>query len=506
MKRRQFLQATLGTTLAASSTRFAIAQTTSAMPATVNAVLATGGNAALPGAALTELRDTLHGRLLLPEDDGYEEARHLVLRRFDKHPAFIVQASGAADVRYAVDFARDYRLLLAVKGGGHSESGVSTCDGGMMLDLSPMRAVRVDAGARRAWVSGATLAGLVDHEACSQGLIVPVGDRNTVGIGGLATGGGLGPISRRFGLTLDAIRSVDVVTADGKLVHASETDAPDLFWAVRGGGGNFGVVTNFEFELYPMQSRVVGGRIVFPFAQAHQVLSAYADYTAAAPDELYVDCFVNVVDSLDQSTLEMSVCYTGNEADAERVLDPMKHFGKVLRTSVATTSYLSLQGADKQPAPRSAASATSTPTDYYNQAGFVAGIEKGLIEAIASSAEPFPGRNTRMLFQPAGGAISRVASTATAYNHRAASHDMLLIASWKRDENAGKHGRYADLFWRSLKKHTRGFYTNDLAGAVTAGDVAVNFGENYARLARIKQIYDPTNLFRLNANIEPKAA
>jgi FAD/FMN-containing dehydrogenase len=505
MKRREFLDATLGTTLTVSLSRFAIAQTASAIPATANAVLANGGNAALPGAALKELRDALHGRLLLPEDDAYEEARHLVMRRFDKHPAFIVQATGAADVRYAVDFARDNRLLLAIKGGGHSETGVSSCDGGMMLDLSPMRAVRIDAGAKRAWVSGATLAGLIDHEAASQGLIVPVGDRNTVGIGGLATGGGLGPISRRFGLTLDAIRSVYVVTADGKLVHASETDNPDLFWAVRGGGGNFGVVTNFEFELYSMQSHVVGGEIVFPFAQAHQVLSAYADYTAAAPDELYVDCLVTVVDSLDQSTVRMKVCYSGNEADAERLLAPMQRFGKVLSNSVAATSYLSYQAADTQPAAKGAIPATSTPTDYYHQAGFLTGIEKGLVDAIASSAEPFPGRKTIMLFQPAGGAISRVTSTATAYSHRAASHDLILVASWKRDENAGKHGRYAELLWHALKKHTRGFYTNDLAGAVTAEDVAVNFGENYARLARIKQVYDPTNLFRLNANIEPKA-
>ena len=349
MKRRQFLYATAAGAIVVAVGKRSLAQTANQTPPAINAKLANGGDTTLEGGALQDLRDRLHGRLLLPQDSGYEEARRVVIRRFDKRPACIVQATGPADVRYAVDFARENRLLLAVKGGGHSELGVSTCDGGMMIDLSPMRSVRVDARAKRAWVSGGSLSGLVDHETFAQGLAVPMGDRATVGIGGLATGGGFGRISRRFGLTLDAIRSVDIVTADGNLVHASDTDNPDLFWAVRGGGGNFGVVTTFELQLYPMQSRVIGGTVVFPYSQARQVLSAYADYTAAAPDELYVDCFIDIGNSIGESTLNLGVCYSGSEADADRVLQPIERFGQVLRNDIATIGYLALQGSDKQP-------------------------------------------------------------------------------------------------------------------------------------------------------------
>jgi FAD/FMN-containing dehydrogenase len=505
MRRRRFLHVTAAGAVLAALGQRSFAQTANQRPPATDARLTNGGDTTLQGAALQELRDSLHGRLLLPQDTGYEEARHLVIRRFDKHPACIVQATGPADVRYAIDFARENRLLLAVKGGGHSEFGVSTCDGGMMIDLSLLRGVRVDATAKRAWVLGGSLAGSVDHEAVAEGLAVPLGDRNTVGIGGLATGGGFGRISRRFGLTLDAIRSADIVTAAGQLVRASETDNPDLFWAIRGGGGNFGVVTTFELQLYPMQSRVIGGNVVFPYSQARQVLSAYADYTAAAPDELYVDCLINVGKSLEESTLRLRVCYSGNEADADRALQPIKRFGQVLSNDIATVGYLALQGSDKQPEARGTVNTDRPATDAYEQAGFLAGINQGLV-AVMAGAEPSPGRNTLVLLQPAGGAIARVPNSSTAFNHRSATHDMIFVASWKVDENAERHQSYARQLWLQLNKYTHGFYNNDLAGGVSAAEVAANFGENHARLARVKKSYDPGNLFRLNANIEPATA
>jgi FAD/FMN-containing dehydrogenase len=506
MKRREFLRGSLGAAVAASLNGFAAAQTGALQLPSVAAVQGDGKSVTVSGAALQELRDALHGRLLLPQDDGYEEARHIVMRRFDRRPALIVQATGAADVGTAVDFARDSNLLLAIKGGGHSECGVSATEGGMMIDLSPMRAVRIDARAKRAWVAGGTLAGLVDHETQSHGLVVPLGDKSTVGIGGLATGGGFGLVSRRFGLTLDAIRSVDVVTARGKLVHASDSENPDLFWAVRGGGGNFGVVTEFEFELYPMQSRVVGGAIEFPFAEAHQVLSAYSELTTSAPDELYVDCFVNVVDTLDASTVRLRICYSGDERDAERVLAPILSFGTVLSNTVAAQSYLALQGSDQKPQPRSVSNANVAPREYYYRAGFATGIDQDLVEAVAAGAEPSRGRNTLLLFQPAGGAIKRVGNTATAFSHRSITHDAIMPISWVADATADRNRHYAEQFWRGIKNHLRGFYNNDMAGAVTPGEVAVNFGENYPRLAGAKRTYDPNNLFRLNANIEPKVS
>jgi FAD/FMN-containing dehydrogenase len=505
MKRREFLQGSLGATVAASLNDFAGAQTGAPQLPSVTAVQADGKSVTVSGAALRELRDALHGRLLLPQDDGYEEARHFIIRRFDRRPAFIVQPAGAADVATTVNFARDRRLLLAIKGGGHNECGVSATEGGALIDLSPMRGVRVDARAKRAWVAGGTLAGLVDHETLSHGLIVPMGDHSTVGVGGLATGGGFGLVSRRFGLTLDAIRSIDVVTAAGELVHASETESSDLFWAVRGGGGNFGIVTEFEFELYPMQPRVVGGAIEFPFAEAHQVLSAYSDLMTSAPDELYVDCFVNVFDTTDASNVHLNICYSGDERDAERVIAPIQSFGSVLRSTVAAQSYLALQGSDRKPQPRSASNANALSRQYYYSAGFAAGIDKNLVEAVAA-AEPSSGRSMTLLFQPGGGAIARVNNSATAFSHRSITHDTIILISWLADATADRHRHYAEQYWQGVKSHLRGFYTNDLAGAVSPSEVAGNFGENYPRLASAKRTYDPENLFRLNANIEPKVS
>jgi FAD/FMN-containing dehydrogenase len=502
MRRREFFKGTLGTAAAVALHRCMAAQSPRSAPSEVEAALANGGVISLRGPELKDLADTLHGRLLLPRDDGYDEARRLVSRRFDKHPAFIVQATGAADVGYAVDFAREHRLLLAVKGGGHSDLGISACDGGMMLDLSQMRGVRVEAGARRAWVAGATLAGLVDHETHSHGLAVPLGGSPTVGIGGLASGGGIGRLSRRFGLTLDSIRSLDVVTADGKLARASEMENADLLWAIRGGGGNFGVVTAFEFELHPIPARVVAGTIAFPFSQLRQVLSAYADYGASAPDELYLSCFLGSRGRLDESVLLLDACYSGDEANAERTLRSVRQFGRVIKDDVRAVSYLSIQGADVHPDSRVAA--VLPARDAFFSAGFVVGIEKELAATIADRVKPHPARRVNILFLPAGGAIKRVPVGATAFPNRSVSHDMILVVSWElRDASAADHGDYARELWRYLKPATCGFYNNDMAGGVSGDAVAENFGENYSRLARLKAQYDAENVFRLNANIRP---
>jgi FAD/FMN-containing dehydrogenase len=503
MRRRQFLRTALGTAAAVTLHRHLAAQSPGSEPSEVEAALANGGVTSLRGPELKELADALHGRLLLPRDAGYDEARRLVSRRFDKHPAMIVQATGAADVGYAIDFARQHRLLLAVKGGGHSDFGVSACDRGMMLDLSQMQGVRVDADARRAWVAGGTLAGLVDHETHPHGLAVPLGGSPTVGIGGLATGGGIGRLSRQFGLTLDSIRSVDVVTADGKLVRASEMEAPDLLWAVRGGGGNFGVVTGFEFELHPTPARVVAGTIAFPFSQLQQVLSAYADYSASAPDELYLACFLGTRNSPEDSILLLDVCYSGDETKTEQMLRSVRQFGRVIKDDVRPVSYLSVQGADAHADSRAATVAPARGVFF--SAGFIAGFDKQLAAMIGDRAEPGTGRRVNILFLPAGGAIQRVPVGVTAFPNRSVSHDMILVASWELSD-AGAAGNLdaAQRLWRDLKPATHGFYNNDMAGGVSSDAVAANFGENYPRLAGLKARYDPDNVFRSNANIRPK--
>ena len=501
MRRRQFLQSSVSVASSALLPRYAWAEVAGSAPSTLEVAALDGGARTVSCAALKELQSALFGALLLPRDPGYEEARRIVNSRFDKHPAFIVQATGAVDVALAVTFARENGLLLAVKGGGHNEFGVSTCEGGMMLDLSPLRAIRIDTNTRRAWVAGATLAGLIDHEAGKRGLAVPLGGASTVGIGGLALGGGFGKLSRRFGLTLDAVRAVDIVSADSRIQRANERENPDLFWAVRGGGGNFGVATAFEFELHPIPEQVFAGSISFPYEQARQVLAVYGDYTSSAPNDLYIELFLAARANPNDSQLKLNVCFSGAQAQAERVLQPLRRFGQVLRDEVKAVSYPVAQGADAHAAARTVAAGPAS--GFFGSTGFLEGLGVPLAAAIVESLAAYPDRHVNMLFLQGGGAISQPAAGATAFSHRGVSHDMAFAASWKSGEEADNQLEFARKTWARLQTFTRGFYVNDMAGAVTASEVAANYGGNAARLAAVKSRYDPQNLFRLNANILP---
>ena len=290
MKRRDFLNSSL---LAAAvympGLRTAYAVVGTDKVADVVAVTGDGREISLRGAEIRDLAAKMRGRLLVAGDDGYDQARLILNPSFDKRPALIAQPTGAADVQAAVNFAREHQLLTAVKCGGHSHSGQSTCDRGLQIDLSAFRGVRVDPKARRAWVDGGTLLGQVDYECMAHGLVAPLGTVSHTGVGGLTLGGGFGRLARKFGMAIDNLESLDVVTADGQLRHASATENPELFWGLRGGGGNFGVVTNFEFRLHPMQRQVIAGTLAFPIARARDVLGMFGEYAATAPDELYMD-------------------------------------------------------------------------------------------------------------------------------------------------------------------------------------------------------------------------
>jgi hypothetical protein len=296
MKRRQFLQssvaAAVATSLPTSQALAAALAAISEVSNNVNAVTGSGAQVTLEQAAVKELSDSLRGQLLLPGAEGYDTARRVLNPDIDKHPALIIQPSGAADIMSAVTFARERELLVAVKCGGHSFSGKSTCEGGMQIDLSSFRSARIDAESQRAYIAGGSLLGELDHESMAQGLVTTAGTVSHTGVGGLTLGGGFGRLARRYGLALDNVTGVDIVTADGKLVHASADEHPDLYWAVRGGGGNFGVVTSFEFKLHPMQRSVIGGELVFALKDLPNVLSVYADYAVSAPDDLYLDFVV----------------------------------------------------------------------------------------------------------------------------------------------------------------------------------------------------------------------
>ena len=499
MNRRRFIRNSLAASLAAAlpaGTAWAVSlrHTPTAVTGDINAVTGAGEQLTLKQAAVQELSDSLKGKLLLPGVEGYDEARMLLNPDFDKHPALVVQPTGAADIGNAVSFARENGLLLAVKCGGHSASGQSSCDGGMQIDLSHLRGVRVDPSARTARVEGGSLLGELDHESMAYGLVTTAGTVSHTGVGGLALGGGFGRLGRRFGLTLDNALEYDLVTADGQLRHASPDENPDLFWGLRG-GGNFGVVTSFLFRLHPMQRQVSLGRFAFPFAEAKQVMNFFAEYADSAPDELQVDGGIGGGPGQDPGVF-LAVVWSGDPARTEDIFAPIRKAGTVVSETVAPMDYVALQRSGDYDDPRAFSG--------YMKSGFTGKLTPALVDDLVDNFEHRPDRATRVVFQQSGGAIGRVAPDATAFAHRESKHNMLSFVSWKFGDDGSEHVRYIKSHWANVEKYTRGFYTNDLFGEGQAV-VNANYRGNYPRLLELKKRYDPTNLFRLNANVRPTA-
>jgi FAD/FMN-containing dehydrogenase len=462
----------------------------------LRAVTSTGSATSLGAGDLQQLKNSLRGSLLLPGNAGYDQARRLLNEAIDKHPALVVQPTGAADVRTAVSFAREHNLLLAVKCGGHSYGGTSTCEGGMQIDLSRMRGVRVDPVSRRAVVAGGSLLGDLDHESMAHGLVTTAGTVSHTGVGGLTLGGGFGRLARRFGLALDNVVSVDVVTADGQLRHASLNENPDLFWGVRGGGGNFGIVTAFEFQLHPMQRQVVGGTLVFPLARARELLEAYAQISADAPAELYLDAVMSARTGGKPGVFLFSACYSGPPEQAERALAPLRRLGTPLNDTIKAIDYVALQRSTDQTDPRG--------EGRHLNSGFIDEFPAGLAEALAAGFGPDPERNSTVFFQHGGKKIGDVAIDATAFPHRRSTHNMFVAASWPLASDGAPHVRYVQDYWKNLERYTDGFYTVEVSDE-PATVVERNYQGNLGRLQLVKNKYDPKNLFRLNANVRPTA-
>jgi len=495
MNRRDFFVSSLAATIAASlAGSRALAAAAAPVAGDIKAVTGGGAGVVLAQSDLEELRRSLRGPLLLPGQPGYEEARRVLNASIDRHPALVVQPSGTADVRTAVSFARAHDLLLAVKCGGHSYAGKSTCEGGMQIDLSRFRAVRVDPAARIAYVAGGSLLGELDHEAMSLGLVTTAGTVSHTGVGGLTLGAGFGRLARRFGLAVDNVRGVDIVTADGRLLHASANEHPDLFWGVRGGGGNFGVVTSFEFGLHPMGRQVIGGDLVFPLSRARELLDFYANFSMAAPDELYCDAVMSAPAGGKDGAFVIHVCYSGPAGDADRVLAPLRKLGKPLNDSIQPVDYVQLQRTWDNTDPRN--------EGEYLKSGFINDFPPQLVEALIAGFQPDPGRETTVFFQHAGGAIGRVAPDATAFPHRKSRLNMFAVVTWGLDRDGAPHTKYVKDYWAKLQNFTDGYYTNEVAGEPQR-QVDENYQGNIGRLVQVKNKYDPTNLFRLNANVKP---
>jgi FAD/FMN-containing dehydrogenase len=462
----------------------------------LDAVTGDGKGITLKRAEVQELGESLRGNLLLPGHAGYDPARRVWNAQMDKRPAFIVQPRGAADVRSAVQFARDSNLLVAVKCGGHSPAGKSTCERGMLLDLSLLRGVQVDRSARLAHVAGGSLLGDLDHEAMAHGLVTTAGTVSHTGVGGLTLGGGFGRVARRFGLALDNVRAVEIVTGQGEILRASAQENPELYWGVRGGGGNFGVVTAFDFDLHPMQRQVFGGTIVFPLQQAKRVLSFYSEYEGTARDDMYLSAVVvSNADLRGISGVGFSVCYSGPASEADKLLRTIRSAGTPVMDGIKAIDYVALQRSGDLDEKRAIGSYTKT--------GFVKKIQPQLIDAVISGLEPHPERATTVGFQHCGGAISRVAPDATAFPHRGIHATTLLTADWLATVDPTAHLEWLRKYWQSIEPHTDGFYTNDVIDE-TQQQVDENYLGNYPRLVALKNKYDPTNLFRLNANVKPK--
>jgi len=500
MKRRDFVQSSLWTAAALSVAQFKPVYATAreGAVADVAAVTGDGREITLRGADLRDLAAKLHGQLLLAGDRGYEDARHILNPSFDKHPALIVQPADVPDIQAAVNFARANSLLVAVKCGGHSHSGQSTCDKGMQIDLSTFRSVRIDPAARRVWATGGTLLGQIDKETAPHELVTPLGTVSHTGVGGLTLGGGFGRIARKFGMAVDNLESVDIVTADGKLVHASASENPELYWGARGGSGNFGVVTQFEFKLHPMKREVIAGQVLFPLAKMRDMLTLWGEYAPTAPDELYVDPTVMQPPGNAPGMAMLQVCYCGAPADAEKALAPIRKLGPV-KDTIKTMEYVQVQRSQDSTDTRAIAS--------YLKGGFVGKVPGELVTAMVDGFHGDPRRTTVLFFQHCGGAGSRIADDATAFAHRYAIGNMMAVVAWPiGDKDASVHIEAARAYWKTLEPFTRGFYVNDMAREVTAKDINENYRGNYQRLVSLKTKYDPTNLFRLNANVTPMKA
>ena len=497
LNRRRFFQSSLAAAVAyalPTPRLYAVDQAASQAAGGLAAVKLDGSATVIEQAAVAELKASLRGPLLLAGDPGYDAARRILHPQFDKHPALIVQPTGAADVRSAVTFARERELLVAVKCGGHSFSGKSTCDGGIQIDLSRLRGVRVDPVARRAYVEGGSLLGDLDHEAMSHGLVTTAGTVSHTGVGGLTLGGGFGRLARRFGLALDNVKSVEIVTADGQLRHASAEENADLYWAVRGGGGNFGIVTGFEFGLHPMQREIIGGDVVFPIEQARELLEFFGEYANSAPEELYVDVSMNSPMGGKPGTFAIQTTYSGPATDAERVLAPLRKLGKPIEDTIKAQDYVAIQRSWDQTDPRN--------NGEYLKSGFIVGYPAGLVDAVMDGFQPDPARGTYFFTQHAGGAIGRVPPDATAFPHRRSTIELFAMVSWDLATDGKRHTDYVKDYWSKLLPFTDGYYTNEVADEHQP-KIDENYRGNIGRLRRLKRQYDPQNLFRLNANILP---
>jgi len=444
--------------------------------------------------------------MLRPGDPEYDTARGIWNGMIDRRPSLIVRCRGVADVIAAVNFARDHRLLVAVRGGGHGVAGHAVCDGGMMIDLSGMRAVRVDPGARRAWVQGGATWGDVDCETTAFGLATPGGLISTTGVGGLTLSGGVGWLRGTAGLCVDNVISADVVTADGRLLHASETENPDLYWAIRGGGGNFGIVVGFEFRLRPIEPTLMFCAAVYPEDRGAELLALWRDFMIAAPEQVSsLAEFSTIPDDPEypasargRRVVALAAVYDGPAGDGEAATAPLRSFGTPLLDLSARMPYRVIQSLYDPLFPK------GRDRSYFRSL-YLPSLDERAIGDIVSGLDARPSEMTFSSAWYFGDVVRGVAADATAFGDRSQPWLFSIDAIWSRREEDAANIAWARRLWSTMRRYSNGrLYLNFLSANDDPDVVRDGVGrENYAKLARIKAKYDPTNFFRLNQNIAP---
>jgi FAD/FMN-containing dehydrogenase len=460
-----------------------------------------GEQDSLSAPALAAFREDFRGVIVLPGDAQYDAARVVWNGAIDRHPAIVVRPTGAEDVLTAVRFAREQDLLVAVRSGGHSVGGFSTCDGGIVIDLAGMRGVRVDPGRRLARVNGGALLQELDHEAQAFGLACPVGVVGHTGVAGLSLGGGMGRLQRRYGLTVDNLVSVDLATADGRLIHASEEENGDLFWGIRGAGPNFGVVTSFEFRLHEVGPLVTAGSVVYPIERAVEMVGVFREFAATAPEEAMLTLAFVLVGPEDpwpelagQPVLRLGATHSGSVEDAERDLQPLRGNGAVANT-IEPLSYLALQAANDE--------ALAWGKRFYMKGGFVKDLSDELVDVCTDRIAEAPS-GCEVGFWAQGGAVGRVPEEAMAFTGRDAPFWAGAEVLWTDPAEDEVHVAWGRETMDALKPFTtEGAYVNDIVESGVDVVRGIYGDAKYERLVALKRAYDPDNVFRLNQNVKP---
>ncbi len=472
---------------------------------TVQVTTTSGETGFLDEAAVAGFRASLQGEILLAEDEGYDRARAIWNGMIDRRPGMIVRCGEAGDVVHSVNLARYHDILVAVKGGGHNVAGNAVCHGGLVIDLSAMKGIEIDSARREARVAPGCLLGDLDQATQAHGLATPGGIVSTTGVAGLTLGGGFGWLSRKFGLSIDNLISAEVVTADGKTLTASASENPDLFWGIRGGGGNFGVVTSFQFRLHEVGPQVYAGLIVQPFSGARDYMRFHRDFVAAAPDELSVWLVVRQAPPLPflpasvhgQLVLVIAFLFLGDAPEGERLMKPVSDFGRPLGAHVGIASFAGWQkGFDPLNTPGARNYWKSCNLDDLND---------GAIDTVLEYAQQFPSPHCEIFIPHLAGAVSRVPSDATAYGHRETPFLINVHTRWESPADDRRCVSWARALFDATRPYSAGsVYVNFISdeGAERVQDAYTQ--ATWERLVDLKTRYDPTNVFRLNQNIKPR--